>query len=122
MGPVVEVVRASNRTRDSIIADRVEVASSLWSRFWGLMGRRKLAPGHGLLIMPCSSIHMFFMRFPIDVVFLDRANVAVKVVHSIKPWRMAMGGGGKNALELPAGTAAAAGVLEGDQLDFSDPA
>ena len=86
------------------------------------MGRRELAPGHGLLIKPCSSIHMFFMRFPIDVVFLDRNNVVVKVVHGIKPWRMAMGGGGKNALELPAGAAAAAGVSGGDQVEFSGAA
>lgn len=107
-------------TRDTTVAETVEVASNPWSRFWGLMGRRGLEPGHGLLIKPCSSIHMFFMRFPIDVVFLDRDNVAVKVVHSIKPWRMAMGGGGKNALELPAGTAAAAGISDGDQLDFGD--
>jgi len=77
--------------RGGDIAERVEVASNPWSRFWGLMGRRGLDPGHGLLIKPCSSIHMFFMRFPIDVVFLDRDNVVVKVVHGIKPWRMAMG-------------------------------
>jgi uncharacterized membrane protein (UPF0127 family) len=62
---------------------------------------------------------MFFMRFPIDVVFLDRDNVVVKVVHGIKPWRMALGGGGKNALELPAGTISSAGIANGDQLEFS---
>jgi len=116
----MRIIRASNRTRGGDIAERVEVASNPWSRFWGLMGRRGLDPGHGLLIKPCSSIHMFFMRFPIDVVFLDRDNVVVKVVHGIKPWRMAMGDGGKNALELPAGTAAATGTAEGDQLDLSD--
>jgi uncharacterized membrane protein (UPF0127 family) len=65
---------------------------------------------------------MFFMRFPIDVVFLDRDNVVVKVVHGIKPWRMTMGGGGKYALELPAGTAAAAGLADGDQLEFGEAA
>lgn len=118
----MKIVRASNQTRGNIIADRVEVASSPWSRFWGLVGRRELAPGHGLLIMPCSSIHMFFMRFPIDVIFLDRDNVVVKVVHGVKPWRMAMGGGGKNALELPAGTAVATGVSDGDQLEFGEAA
>jgi uncharacterized membrane protein (UPF0127 family) len=63
---------------------------------------------------------MFFMRFPIDVVFLDRGNAVVKVVHGIKPWRTAMGGGGKKALELPAGAAAAAGIESGDLLDFSE--
>ena len=118
----MRIVRASNQTRGGDIAELVEVASSPWSRFWGLMGRRELAPGHGLFIKPCSSIHMFFMRFPIDVVFLDRDNVVVKVVHGIKPWRLAMGGGGKNALELPAGTAAVAGISVGDLLEFSGAA
>lgn len=63
---------------------------------------------------------MFFMRFPIDVVFLDRENRVVKVVHDIKPWRMATGGGGKKALELPAGTAASLPIAEGHQLEFDD--
>ncbi len=118
----MRIVRASNRTRGGDVVLRVEVASDPWSRFWGLMGRRELAAGHGLLIKPCSSIHMFFMRFPIDVIFLDGDNVVVKVVHGIKPWRMAMGGGGKNALELPAGTAATTGVSNGDQLEFTEAA
>lgn len=83
------------------------------------MGRRDLPTGHGILITPCSSIHMFFMRFPIDVVFLDKEDRAVKIVNAIKPWRTAMGGGGKKALELPAGTAASTGTQPGDHLEFS---
>ncbi len=63
---------------------------------------------------------MFFMRFPIDVVFLDRDDVVVKVVHRIKPWRAAMGGGGKKALELPAGAAADNGLETGDLLEFAE--
>jgi uncharacterized membrane protein (UPF0127 family) len=105
-----------------VIAERVQLASDPWSRFWGLMGRPELPAGHGILITPCSSIHMFFMRFPIDVLFLDRDDVVVKVVHSIKPWRTALGGGGKKALELPAGTAAEAGIAIGDQISFEEPA
>lgn len=84
------------------------------------MGRRELPEGSGILITPCSSIHMFFMRFPIDVIFLDRDNAVVKVVHRIKPWRVAIGGGGKKALELPAGTAEALPISEGHQLDFEE--
>jgi len=63
---------------------------------------------------------MFFMRFPIDVVFLTRDDIVVKVVPGIKPWRAAMGGGGKKALELPAGAAAESGLETGDQLEFAD--
>jgi uncharacterized membrane protein (UPF0127 family) len=109
---------ASSGASGAVVAERVQLASDPWSRFWGLTGRRELPPGHGLLITPCSSIHMFFMRFPIDVVFLDRDDIVVKIVHGIKPWRMAMGGGGKKALELPAGAAKAAGIKEGDHLTF----
>lgn len=114
--------RVTNLATGTVIAEQAQVATGLWSRFWGLMGRRELARGSGILIAPCSSIHMFFMRFPIDVVFLDRDDVVVKIVHSIRPWRLAMGGGGKKALELPAGTAIAVHVTEGDQLAFEDPA
>ena len=62
---------------------------------------------------------MFFMRFPIDVVFLDKEDRVVKVVDGIKPWRTAMGRGGKKALELPTGTTASTGTQPGDHLEFS---
>jgi uncharacterized membrane protein (UPF0127 family) len=117
---MIRTVRALNSTRGHVLAERVEVASSAWSRFWGLMGRLHLRPDHGLLISPCTSIHMFFMRFPIDVVFLTRDDVVVKVVHGIQSWRMATGGGGKKALELPVGAAAGSGLETGDQLEFVD--
>ena len=100
------------------MAEKVTVATSIWSRFWGLMGKGNLEEGHGLHITPCSSIHMFFMRFAIDVVFLDKSSRVTKVVHSIKPWRAALGGGGHSALELLPGAAAAAHVEVGDVIEF----
>jgi uncharacterized membrane protein (UPF0127 family) len=112
------VVRAVNQTRGLLIAPNVSVATSLWARFWGLMGKPELPEGHGLFLTPCSSIHMFFMRFPIDVIFLDKSRHVTKVVVAIKPWRMALGGGGHDALELPAGTCAQAQVEVGDVVDF----
>ena len=115
----MRTIRVTNSTRGVTVAACAEVASSPWSRFWGLMGRRDLAPGGGLLITPCSSIHMFFMRFPIDVIFLDRNDTVVKIVHAIKPWRTALGGGARKALELPAGTAAATGTERGDRMTFT---
>ena len=114
----MRVVRARNEAKGLVIAQKVTVATSIWSRFWGLMGRARLAEGHGLLITPCSSIHMFFMRFAIDVVFLDRSLRVTKVVHAIKPWRVALGGGGHSALELLPGAALAAGVEVGDLIEF----
>jgi uncharacterized membrane protein (UPF0127 family) len=104
-----------------VVADRVEVADTLWSRFMGLMFRRELLPGHGLLIRPCSSIHMFFMRFALDVVFIDGDGRVVRVLDSIRPWRASMPvRGAKAVIELPAGSAAPAGVRAGAVLRMVD--
>lgn len=109
-----------NETKGTVVVEDLRIARSIWSRFWGLMGRGELPEGQGLLIDPCTSIHMFFMRFSLDVVFLDRDLQVVKVVEGIKPWRMAMGGGGKQALEINAGAAEQAQVEPGDQLAIVD--
>jgi hypothetical protein len=111
-------VRARNLTRDSALAEHVEVAASLWAKFVGLMGRSSLPAGHALWLPESNGIHMFFMRFAIDVVFLDRSLRVTKVVHAIKPWRVALGGGGHSALELLPGAALAAGVEVGDLIEF----
>jgi uncharacterized protein len=82
----------------------------------GLLGRRELPPGEGLLIRPTWSIHMFFMRFPIDAVFLDGDGVVVRVVPELRPWRTASHRGAKEVLELAAGETARRGVQVGDRL------
>jgi len=82
------------------------------------MGRRTLAEDEGLLIEPCSSIHTMFMRFTIDVVFLDKERRVVKVA-TVPPFRAALGGGGHAVLELPAGTAERNGVEVGDALSLA---
>ena len=86
----------------------------------GLIGRDGLEPGSGMLIDASPSVHMFFMRFPIDVVFLDRDRKVVRVVERLRPWRVAGARRAAAALELPAGAAAAAGVAVGDELIFED--
>ena len=86
----------------------------------GLLGRSGLEPGAGMLIDAAPSVHMFFMRFPIDVVFLDRERKVVGVRHELRPWRVAGARRAVAALELPAGAAAAAGVEEGDVLVLDD--
>lgn len=109
--------RIVNETRGTLVAQDVQVADGVWSRFWGLMGRRRLPEGGGLLLKPSSSIHTAFMRFPIDVVFLDRELRVVKVVPEMKPFRVTMAfGGAHSALELNAGAAARAQVEADDQL------
>lgn len=113
--------RVLNESKGSVVAEQVQLAHTLWSRFWGLMGWRSLPWGQGLFLMPTSSIHTAFMRFPIDVVFMDKESRVVKVVPGLKPFRIAAGFGGANsALELPAGAAARAQIERGDRLVMVD--
>ncbi len=100
----------------AILCERCEVPKSSFARMRGLLGRSGLDPGTGMLIDAAPSVHMFFMRFPIDVVFLDRDRTVVGVRHGLRPWRVAGARRAVAALELPAGAAAAAGVGEGDVL------
>ena len=100
-------------------AERCAVAATPFRRMKGLLGRVGLDPGEGLLIRPTSSIHMFFMRFPIDAVFLDRELVVRKIVPTLRPWRIALRGA-KSVVELPAGEAVRRGVAVGDRLLIED--
>jgi hypothetical protein len=105
----------------AVVADHVEVAETLWTRFIGLMFRRELPAGHALAIRPCNSIHMFFMRFALDVVFVDADGRVVRVLNSIRPWRASsLVRGAKAAIELPAGTAARSSVVPGMVLQLVD--
>ncbi len=83
-----------------------------------MLGRKGLASGEGLLIRPAASIHTFWMRFPIDVVFLDRSGVVVKLVPNLRPWRVAFARGGRDALELAAGEAEQRSLRQGDRLEL----
>lgn len=102
------------------VAGEVAVADNPWRRFMGLMGRRDLPEGSGLYLRPCSSIHMFFMRFPIDVAFVDNDGRVVRLYHGLRPWRMSrVVRQAKAAIELPTGSLARAGVDVGDVLLMS---
>ena len=98
------------------LCERCEVPRGSFARMRGLLGRDGLEPGTGMLIDAAPSVHMFFMRFPIDVVFLDRDRTVVGVRHGLRPWRVAGARRAVAALELPAGAAASAGVEAGDVL------
>ena len=114
--------RASVTTSGGIeVAPRCELADDLVSRTVGLLGRRSLERGGGLLISRTGSVHMFFMRFAIDVVFVDRAWTIVKIVPNLKPWRIAMARRAKSTLELPAGSAASLGLEPGMTLVVGEP-
>jgi hypothetical protein len=116
-------VRVVNLTRGAPLADPLEVATSFGGRFMGLMGRDALPPGGGLWLRPGSSIHMLFMRFPIDAVFLakpaaDGGRRVVAVHANLRPWTGVVwwARGADGCLELPAGTAAASGTAAGDMV------
>lgn len=96
---------------------QIEVADSFFARLRGLMGRRSLAPADGLLLVPCSSVHMCFMRFAIDVVYLDKDYHIRKIVPGLRPWiGVSWCSGAGSALELEAGRAAAEGIRVGQKL------
>jgi uncharacterized protein len=92
------------------------LADTMWARLRGLMGRRDLGRGQGLLLRPSGSVHACFMRFPIDIVFLDRALRVLAVSPAVRPWRLRLQRGARAVLELPAGEAERVGIAPGDQL------
>jgi uncharacterized protein len=105
-----------------LVCERCEIPESAFGRARGLLGRDGLEPGGGMLIDRAGSVHMFFMRFAIDVVFLSRDRTVVGVKHRLVPWRVASARRAVASLELPAGRAAEAGVKKGDRLVFEDVA
>jgi uncharacterized membrane protein (UPF0127 family) len=107
----------SGRIRSSegtVVCERCEVPRGTFARMRGLLGRDGLEPGSGMLIDSAPTVHTFFMRFAIDVVFLDREWKVVGIRHALRPWRVAGARRAVAALELPAGTAVSVGVAEGD--------
>ena len=101
-----------------IVCERCLLAETPLARMRGLLGRRQLDRGEGLLLRPASSIHTLFMRFPIDAVFVDRGGVVRKVVRNLKPWRTAACRGARAVLELPAGESDRRVLRVGDRLDL----
>ncbi|MGZ4315505.1 MAG: DUF192 domain-containing protein [Gaiellaceae bacterium] len=102
----------------SVVCARCRIAKDPWSRMRGLLGRRHLAEGEGILLRPASSVHTWFMLFPIDVVFLDRDLSVLRVVPRLRPWRAVWRHGAAVVLELAAGECDARGVGVGDRLDW----
>ena len=103
-----------------VVCRRCVVADSSWLRMKGLLGRSGLDDEEGILLRPASSIHMFFMRFAIDAVFLDRELTVLKIALNLRPWRMASKRGARSVLELPAGRCERAGLREGDRLSLDE--
>ena len=111
--------QVTNRTRNSALATRLTLADTPQTRDRGLLGRDGLAPGEGLWIIPCQAIHMFFMRFSIDLIYIDRQKRVRKVKSNIAPWRISTCFTAHSVLELPVGIVRETGTRRGDLLEIS---
>lgn len=107
-----------NATRKTTLGAEIVLAKSSGERRTGLLKQESLADGQGLWIIPCEGIHTMFMRFAIDVVFLDRKNRVRKIRPSLRPWRLSACLVAHSVLELPAGTAARTATAVGDEVVF----
>jgi len=131
LSPAVPVQRSEIRIARGVVAlihengstvcERCVVANKMLPRMRGLLGRSSLPAGEGLLIRPAPSVHTFFMRFPIDVVFLSRSGEVLKVSADVGPWRARSCRGAYAVLELAAGEAERRGVAVGDHIEAEDP-
>jgi uncharacterized membrane protein (UPF0127 family) len=99
-----------------VVCERCLMATNSLLRFRGLMGKKELSAGEGILLRPCASVHTMFMRFPIDVVFCDGDLNVLAVAPAVPKWRMRGQRGAKVAIELAAGEAVRRGVTSGAQL------
>ena len=102
-----------------IVCERVVVADRAHRRMRGLLGRKYLRQGEGMVLRPGWSIHTAFMRFPIDAVFLDADQVVIKVEHEIGPWRTVSCRGAREVVELPAGECHRRGLEVGDRVAWA---
>ena len=111
-------LRVHNPSRDTMLADRALIADTSTTRKTGLLKHERLEPGEGLWIKPCEGVHTVGMKFPIDVLFLDKKRKVVKIRAAMPRWRMAACLWAHSVLELPSGTIAATRTSRGDQLEF----
>lgn len=112
-------MRAINTSKKVTVAESLDWAGTSQSRRKGLLGRDRFEPGEGLYLAPCQWVHMFGMRFPIDVAFLARDGRVLAVHHALQPGRISkLVWRADGALELPAGTLASTGTAKGDVIEF----
>jgi uncharacterized membrane protein (UPF0127 family) len=112
-------LKVLNLARQAVLADRVEIADHGATRRKGLLGRSGLPAGEGLWIVPCESVHTFGMKFPIDLVYLDRNKKVKKVRSGVPPWRLSACLSAHSVLELASGTIHRTQTKPGDTLEFS---
>jgi len=107
-----------NRTRGTTLATEAAVANTSQTRRTGLLKHQSLPEGEGLWIKPCEAVHTFFMKFAIDVLYLDREKRVIKIRKEMGPWKMSCCFRASSVLELPAGMAEKTATVPGDILEF----
>lgn len=115
-------LRIINQSNGAVLATRAELADTGPARSKGLLGREGLAQGEALWIVPCESVHTFFMRFALDLVYLDRGRRVVKIRTNVPPWRLSMSLRAHSIIEFAAGAVDPASTSVGDQLAFEPAA
>jgi uncharacterized membrane protein (UPF0127 family) len=110
--------QAVNITRGTVLATRLELAGTGSSRNKGLLGRDCLFPGEGLWIVPCEAVHTFFMRFPIDLVYLDRNKRIKKLRSNVSAWRLSACLTAHSVIELPTGAIRETQTEPGDTIEI----
>jgi len=112
-------VAVRNRIRDVLLGDRIAVADGFWTRLRGLLGRPEPGRGEGLLLTPCRGVHMWGMRYPLDVLLVDGEGRVVAAYRELQPGkRTKMHRRARHAIELPTGTIDRTGTREGDELTW----
>lgn len=114
------MMRITNRTRGTVLGTEILLADTWWSRLRGFLARPQPLPGEGILLAPCVAVHTFFMRFDLDVIFLNGAGDILAVEERLAPWRTSgRVSGSRYVLEVPAGTVQATGTAVGDTCSWS---
>ena len=114
-------MRAFNVTQQRTLANMLMVADSFFRSLIGLMGRPGLDVGHGLWIIPCQSVHTFWMRFPIDVIFLDEHRKVIHLVENLRPFRVSRHlSKARSVVELPVSSIKATGTQLGDEIRIAE--
>ena len=110
--------KITNLDKNSDLARAAEIARTSAARQKGLLGRTSLPEGGGLWIIPCESVHTFFMKFPIDLVYINRKNVVKKVRRNVGPWKLSACLSAHSIIELPVGAIDRSQTNPGDKLEF----
>lgn len=113
-------MKVYNSTQNNLIADDVKVAKNFFTRTFGLIPKNALKSGEGLVIKPCCSIHTFFMKFTIDVIFVNKKNEVIALYENVKPWRiLPIHFSSHYVIELSAGEITSKCLKKGDLITIS---